>query len=41
LRETVRADAELAELVDVWPALPAAVRAGMVAMVRAASGLKA
>ena len=29
---------ELAEVVDAWPELPEAIRAGIVAMVRAASG---
>jgi hypothetical protein len=29
-------DADLAEVVDSWPALPVAIRAGIMAMVRAA-----
>jgi hypothetical protein len=29
-------DADLAAVVDAWPALPAAIRAGILAMIRAA-----
>jgi hypothetical protein len=29
---------DLAAIVDAWPALPEAIRAGIVAMVKAASG---
>ncbi|GEM_PF-3006299 len=32
------ADADLGAIVSAWPELPEAIRAGMVAMVRAASG---
>lgn len=31
-------DADLAALVDVWPALPAAIKAGILAMIRATGG---
>jgi hypothetical protein len=31
-------DPELAALVDIWPTLPEAIRAGILAMVRAAVG---
>lgn len=35
--DTRQSDPELAALVDAWPTLPEALRAGIVAMVRAAS----
>lgn len=31
-------DPELAAVVDAWPALPAAIKAGILAMIRAAGG---
>jgi hypothetical protein len=36
-RETAHDDPDLRAVVDAWPALPDAVRAGIVAMVRASS----
>ena len=36
LHEFLQTDPELAAIVDAWPTLPEAVRAGIVAMVQAA-----
>ncbi|MGO9601648.1 MAG: hypothetical protein ACLP7Q_27045 [Isosphaeraceae bacterium] len=36
--DTCKTDPELATVVDAWPYLPAALKAGIVAMVKAASG---
>jgi hypothetical protein len=36
--KTPTIDAALAAVIDAWPALPEAIRAGILAMVRAASG---
>jgi hypothetical protein len=36
--ETLVIDPGLAALIDAWPALPEAIRAGILAMVRAAGG---
>jgi hypothetical protein len=35
--DTCQTDPDLARIVDAWPTLPEAVRAGIVAMVKAAS----
>lgn len=35
--DTCRTDADLARIVDAWPALPAAIKAGILAMIQAAS----
>ena len=35
---TLQTEADLAAVIDAWPKLPEAVRAGIVAMVRAADG---
>ncbi|MFH0983719.1 MAG: hypothetical protein V2A79_19565 [Planctomycetota bacterium] len=35
---TQPADPDLAAVVNAWPALPAAVKAGIVAMIRATAG---
>jgi hypothetical protein len=37
----VVADPDLVGVVDVWPTLPAAIKAGILAMVKAAAGSKA
>jgi hypothetical protein len=36
--QTGPCDADLAMLVEAWPSLPAAIKAGILAMVRAAAG---
>jgi hypothetical protein len=36
--DTCQTDPDLARIVDAWPTLPEAVRAGIAAMVKAASG---
>jgi hypothetical protein len=36
--DTCRTDPDLAAVIDAWDRLPEAVRAGIVAMVKAASG---
>jgi hypothetical protein len=36
--DTCKTDPDLAAVVTAWPALPAAIKAGILAMVRAASG---
>ena len=36
--DTCKTDPDLAALVAAWPGLPEAIRAGIVAMVKAASG---
>jgi hypothetical protein len=36
--DTCQTDPDLARIVAAWPSLPDAVRAGIVAMVKAASG---
>jgi hypothetical protein len=35
--DTCQTDPDLARIVDAWPTLPSALKAGIVAMVRAAS----
>jgi hypothetical protein len=38
IHDTCQNDPELAHIVDAWPTLPDAIKAGIVAMVKAASG---
>jgi len=37
-KQLAHEDAELAELICAWPALPDAIKAGIIAMVRASCG---
>jgi hypothetical protein len=37
LREFLRTDPELAAVVEAWPRLPAAIKAGILAMIAASS----
>jgi hypothetical protein len=36
--DTCQTDPDLSAIIDAWPALPEAVKAGIVAMVKAAAG---
>jgi hypothetical protein len=38
--DTCKTDPDLAAVVEAWPTLPAAIRAGILAMVKAASGAR-
>jgi hypothetical protein len=36
--DTCQTDSDLARIVDVWPTLPDAIKAGILALIKAASG---